>query len=105
MSTRKNPLLIASLIEMGINASSQLEGSQPVNSDVGSGTQMVTESRSRAQLTFDGHPGSQQSSRTVTELQTSGAGVGSQMVTESRLRDQSTSGKHPVSQLSSVAAL
>jgi hypothetical protein len=102
MSTRKNPLLIASLIEMGINASSQLEGSQPVNSNVGSGTQMVTESCSRAQLTFDGHPGSQQSSRIVTKLQTSGAGVGLQMVTESRLRDQSTSDEHLVPQPSLV---
>ncbi len=105
MSTRKNPLLIASLIEMGINASSHTEGSRLANGDAGSGTQMVTESRSRDQLTFDGHPDSRQSSSTASEFQTSGAGAGSQMVTESRLRDQSTSDERPAPQLSSVTSL
>jgi hypothetical protein len=105
MSTRKNPLLIASLLEMGINTSSHMEGSRFTNSDAGSGTQMVTESRSRDQLTFDGHPGPQQSSRIASDLQTSDAGTGSQMVTESRLRDQSMSDERPAPQLSSVTSL
>jgi hypothetical protein len=72
---------------------------------VGAGSQMVTESRSRDQLTCDEHPVPRLSSTIVPESQTSDAEAGSQMVTESRSRDRSTSDECPVPQLSSVTTL
>jgi hypothetical protein len=104
MSTRKNPLLIASLREMGINASSHVEDSHPVNSDAGTGPQMVAGSRSRDPLTFVGQPEHQLSLPRLPETRISDTVPGPQMVAGSLLQDSLTSVGNPAHQPSLIDA-
>jgi hypothetical protein len=71
MSTRKTPLLIASLQEMGINISGpveNLENSGILASEVGQDPEVVAVLPERSQLTLPGHPGSQPSVSALTNI-------------------------------------
>jgi hypothetical protein len=98
MSTRKNPLLIASLREMGINASSHVENPHHVNGDAGTGPQMVAGSLLRDSLTSVGQPAPQLSTTSELSNPNSDAEPGQQMVAESRSRDPLTSVGQPAHQ-------
>jgi hypothetical protein len=69
MSTRKTPLVIASLQEMGINISGPVENPDNLSipaRDVGQVPEVVTVLPERSQLTLPGLPGSQPSVSALT---------------------------------------
>jgi hypothetical protein len=90
MSTRKNPLLIASLREMGINASSHVENPRHISSDAGTDQQMVAGSPLRDSLTSVGHPVPQLSTTSELSNPSGNAEPGPQMVARSRSRNSLT---------------
>jgi hypothetical protein len=87
MSTRKNPLLIASLREMGINASSHVENPRHSGSDAGTDPQMVAGSPLRDSLTSVGPPAPQLSTTSELTNPSGNAEPGPQMVAGSCSRD------------------
>ncbi len=87
ISTRKNPLLIASLREMGINASSYAENPRPSDSDAGADPQMVAGSPLRDSLMSVGPPAPQLSITSELSNPSGNAEPGPQMVVGSRSRD------------------